>query len=91
MKNTYLNSEIEDMFEELHHGVDISDIAITSETLAEFEESAGKHWSYECQTSGNLQSGLKWVQYSRVQIGRGQPRHDLIVIDLGEKRAAYKA
>lgn len=68
-------------------GIDCK-VTITHETLADFDESSRKSWNESGYRSGHEFNGLKAVKYERLQRARGEPRRDMIVVDLGEKRIA---
>ena len=68
-------------------GIDCS-IAITHETLADFEESRATFWTEKGKMTRLTIGGYSALYFERFQLRRGQPRRDQLVMDLGEIRAA---
>lgn len=70
-------------------GIDCS-VTTTSETLADFDRSRLTFWSEAGSRSEHEFSGLQAVKYERFQLRRGDPRRDMIVVDIGERRIALR-
>ena len=68
-------------------GIDCK-VAKTSETLADFDASRRDHWSEKGQREEVELAGYKAIKYERFQLHKGATRHDQIVIDCGDCRAA---
>lgn len=69
-------------------GID-STLVRTHETIADFDASRAKHWN-ERGSREALEIGVDAVKFERVQMLKGQPRHDFIVVDLGDYRVVVK-
>lgn len=69
-------------------GID-STLVRTHETIADFDASRAQHWN-ERGSREVLEIGVEAVKFERVQMLKGQPRHDFIVVDLGEYRVVVK-
>lgn len=68
-------------------GIDCS-VAITRETLADFESAKQNHWR-ECRRSERFTfSGLHATKYEGVQLSKGAQRRNMIIVDAGEYRIA---
>jgi len=72
-----------------HEYLDIDDLALTRETLADFKISA-QTWAECKEVSDEEYEGYKAVEFGGVQVSPGQPRHAITVIDFGAVRASYK-
>src|SRR3990167_5972581 len=68
-------------------GIDCA-IAVTHETLADFDHSRMTFWSERGSRSEHMVGGFKAVKYDRFQLRRGDTRRSQIIIDLGNIRAA---
>jgi hypothetical protein len=62
----------------------IDDIVETRDTMVNFIEESGK--PHETMTATN---GVVLLIWRRIQRARGHPRHDLLVADFGDARAAF--
>lgn len=69
-------------------GID-STLLRTNETIADFDASRAEHWN-ERGCREELAIGVDAVKFEQVQISKGQPRHDFIVVDMGEYRVVVK-
>ena len=67
-------------------GIDC-EVAVTHETLADFDNSALNHWN-EIDSSEAIESDGEKIgmAFHAVQLARGQRRHELVVVDCGEIR-----
>ena len=68
-------------------GIDCA-VTVTAETLADFEESRARSWSEPGRRTEHQVGGRRAVHYERFQLHRGEPRKDMVVVDLGERRVA---
>lgn len=70
-------------------GIDNS-VVRTAETLEDFYNAQKQHWA-ECGAREVLDvNGFSAVKFERVQMRKGQPRRDFLVIDFGDFRAALQ-
>jgi hypothetical protein len=69
-------------------GID-STLVRTHETIGDFDASRAQHWN-ERGIRKVLEIGVDAVKFERVQMIKGQPRHDFIVVDFGEYRVVIK-
>lgn len=84
----YTDEQLEAIFEELGHGVTRKNIAVNDTTLADFEMHAGRDWKFDRRLTDKTDAGLNVVTYTRVQIRAGEPRFDLVIVDLGNGNTA---
>ena len=68
-------------------GIDCA-VAVTHETLADFENSRAASWTEKGSRAEHSFAGFKAIEYDRFQLRRGEPRKHSIVIDLGDVRVA---
>jgi hypothetical protein len=69
-------------------GID-STLVRTRGTIADFDNSRAQHWN-ERGSREVLAIGAEAVKFERVQMLKGQPRQDFIVVDLGDYRVVVK-
>ena len=69
-------------------GID-STLVRTHATIADFDASRAQHWN-ERGSREVLEIGAEAVKFERVQMLKGQLRHDFVVVDLGEYRVVVK-
>lgn len=69
-------------------GID-STLVRTNETLIDFDASRAQHW-VERGSREDIDVGAPAIKYERVQMLKGQPRHNFILVDLGEYRVVVK-
>lgn len=65
-----------------------SSVAVTRETLADFDDSRRRFWAEKGSRVELTCGGLPAVKYERFQLRRGATRRTQIVIDCGDLRAA---
>jgi hypothetical protein len=68
-------------------GIDCA-VAVTHETIADFEKSRTNSWTEKGRRTDHEFSGFKAVEYERFQLCRGGQRRHSIVIDLGDVRVS---
>lgn len=68
-------------------GIDCK-VAITHETLDDFDAARTSRWSERGSRSEHEFQGLRALKFERFQLFRGQPRRDSVVVDLGDRRVA---
>jgi hypothetical protein len=68
-------------------GIDCQ-VAITNETLKDYDNSRINHWSERGRSMPFTDGTLPGNIYSGFQLAKGQQRHEMAVIDLGDKRLA---
>lgn len=68
-------------------GIDC-DVAKTHETLADFNETRLNRWHERGYKKEHQFAGFTAVHYERFQLKKGEPRQDMMVVDLGEFRIA---
>ena len=66
-------------------GIDCN-VAITHETLADFDAARVNHWSERGSRDEHNFNGIAAIKYERFQLARGQERRDMVVLDLGAVR-----
>ena len=66
-------------------GIDCN-VAITHETLADFDDARANHWSERGSRDEHNFDGIAAIKYERFQLTRGQERRDMVVLDLGAVR-----
>ena len=71
----------------LEPGIDCA-VALTHETLEDFDDSRSKHWAERGTRTEHDCAGFKAVKYDRFQLRRGDTRRTQIVVDFGTIRAA---
>jgi hypothetical protein len=69
-------------------GID-SSLVRTHETLIDFDTSRSENWA-ERGARKDINVGVAAVKYEKVQVLKGQPRCDFIVVDLGDYRIVVK-
>lgn len=69
-------------------GID-STLVRTNETIADFDASRAEFWN-ERGSREELAIGVNAVKFERVQMFKGQPRQDFVVVDMGEYRIVVK-
>ena len=82
-----LNAALDELNGEGQLGCDCR-VAVTHETLADFDSARSRHWA-ERGTRGEFEfAGLKAVKFCNFQLFKWTPRnkHGLIVVDLGDVR-----
>ena len=67
-------------------GID-TEIAITRETLEDFDNSRKSYWREKGEREEIEVSGIAGRVYREIQICKGERRRSLIVLDFGEQRA----
>lgn len=67
-------------------GIDCA-VVVTHETLADFDAARAQHWANRGGRADCTCAGRPAVHYTGHQKRRGQPRSDMLVIDLGDIRA----
>jgi hypothetical protein len=65
-------------------GIDC-DVAITHETLSDFDASRINHWN-ERGTREEIEAALPATRYVSFQLAKGQQRREMIVVDCGDLR-----
>lgn len=68
-------------------GIDCN-VAITHETLADFDDARANHWSERGSRDEHTFNGISAIKYERFQLARGQERRDMVVLDLGDIRVS---
>ena len=68
-------------------GIDCS-VAITHETLADFDNSRVNYWSEKGSRKVIDCAGLSAILYKRLQLSKGAERVEMVVVDLGDRRVA---
>jgi hypothetical protein len=68
-------------------GIDCG-VTITHETFGDFEDSRANFWTEKGSMKRLTIGGYPALHFERFQLRRGQPRHDQIVLDLGDIRIA---
>jgi hypothetical protein len=68
-------------------GIDC-DVVITHDTLADFDVARRNDWREPGSRTDLVCAGRPATHYGRLQVRKGQPRTDLIVVDLGDRRVA---
>ena len=68
-------------------GIDC-EVCATRETLAEFDDSRARFWTDRGYARDLTIAGRPAKHYQAFQMQRGQTRHDMLVVDLGDRRAA---
>lgn len=68
-------------------GIDCA-VAITRETLADFDHTRATHWSERGSRTECEFGGFKALKFEKFQPKRGEQRKDILVVDLGEIRVA---
>jgi hypothetical protein len=63
-------------------------VAVTHETLDDFQSSRDNHWRVRGVRSDHVVAGYRAVKYGRFQLQRGDQRRTQIVVDLGDIRVA---
>lgn len=81
------DKEIEAAFGELGHGLMVSDLVFTQDSLDAFKRAAAGYNERGRMTEGKLECGTPYLEIAAVQVRKGDSRGDLIVIDFGEVRA----
>ena len=66
-------------------GIDCN-VAITHETLADFDAARANHWSERGSRDEHTFGDIAAIKYERFQLARGQERRDMVVLDLGAVR-----
>jgi len=66
-------------------GIDCN-VAITHETLADFDAARANHWSERGSREEHTFDGIAAIKYERFQLARGRERRDMVVLDLGAVR-----
>ena len=66
-------------------GIDCN-VAVTHETLADFDAARANHWSERGSRAEHTFDGIAAIKYERFQLARGQERRDMVVLDLGAVR-----
>lgn len=74
-------------FGAMEPGIDCA-VAVTHETVADFDASRAQHWAERGVRSEHVVAGFKAVKYAKFQLQRGHTRRTQIVIDLGDIRVA---
>lgn len=83
------DTELEGLFESLGYGVCREDIAVTTTTVAEFDAASRSAWlAFDRRSEDTSEAGLRVVVWTKVQTAKGQPRKDLVVVDLGNGQTA---
>ena len=70
-------------------GIDC-DVFVTHETLEDFVHSRTTYWSEPGRFVRLTFGGYAAMKFLRFQMRRGQPRGDMLVVDLGEFRVILK-
>ena len=87
--------KMEAAFEALGHGLSLDekygvDAVFTQETLDDFVEAADAYHAHGGVTATEA-GGFAAIIVANAQVAKGRSRGDLVVIDFGERRAAYQA
>ena len=86
--NTTDFAAIDALFSELGHGVssEDGDIGFTSETIAAVKAARQNYSDIGRMTEGEVE-GHPYVEFRDVRVAKGQPRKDVIAIQIGDKLA----
>jgi hypothetical protein len=79
---------IDALFSELGYGVSSADgeVGLTSETIEDVKAARHGYAEIGSMDEGEV-AGHRYVRFDRVQVAKGQPRKDVVAIQVGEKLA----
>lgn len=79
---------IDALFAELGHGIcsEDGDVGFTTETLEDIKTARQSYAEIGSMSEGKV-GGYRYVEFRDVRVARGQPRKDMVAIQLGNRTA----
>lgn len=83
------DEQIEEILDDTIYGATIDDAEFTRDSLEDFSNGVCRPFGSTCSTS-DIDSSVKILISENLQLTKGQRRFDLMVVDFGEVRAAFR-